>query len=412
MNRSKGDDLAQKAILSVTDGFHKALGGVDPDPAKGLGMYVTLVSNYLSDPLIQQQMKARGQDPNEMFNQMKAAAATAAAGGPDTWKQFNASTQDGFLKAYAQTPSQVDAGSTKKLIATNFTGTPTQTGEVQIQRTPAEAIAAQRLALDASKLDTTVQNTGGMTRIVKTPAYGSPGVVQGSTLDMQQTPDNLNKPGQAATTKVVENFINNHAQARELPTSVKHIDAALDLLDQGKAATGVGQARVTYVQRLEKFLNMPVTGNTDPAYTQELNKYLSRMVLDDMKSGPGSARTTNMITKLTQNANPDNGLEPEAIRAMLLSKRQDYSDFNTRTNDDARNLLNSPQVGQHLQGLNYGTLPDVYKYTPASAVDHLKADLKAGKETPQALRAKFDDNFGTGASARVLGGSPTGQAPF
>lgn len=400
------EGLANQAstIGTTIKNFHESLGGINTDdPAQFSNQFAGRLGSFLQDPNMTDLAARSGKNLQDSFGQAMQEAQQAAAKGPAGMKAFIAAQQTNVGDAYQRTITPVNQGSMISLVSNDkFGGAPSVLGRMPTALTPAEQIAAAQRNVELGMKKTELGFKGDeldLKRQSMDPNY--------------QSALAFGKSGADATTKELGTL---HQMAATVPTNIGHIDQIIKLMDdhKGEIVAGAGQQALMTVRRT--FQQLGLDGADDPSVktTQEFAKMLAKNALDQMRSQSinGTAgHQTNLLLNQYKDSNPNELQSLPAIRAILLAQRTDEQEklkmFNKRVSD------------LHSQGLSpFGmtTVPEIPEYDGTmkgnNGVIVGKTALSALIKDPQ-HRAEFDEAFGPGTAARVLGGgTPNGANPL
>ena len=248
---------------------------------------------------------------------------------------------------------------------------------------------------------------------------------------------NNNMPGHESVSefdKVVgkgqgESFLKLQEAALGAPARVRDIDRTINIIDSGKLFIGTGAEPKLDAIRVADMLGVPV----DKDLIRNTEEVIAGLVQNTLT---GIARFEQMGVRLTpmsdkdlqmfRDASPQIKNSPEMVKRLLRVERQLYQDsikmFNQRRNEVTSNPRTSPTI----KAMSIGGLPEIPDVVSRAApkwrdgmtgVNGKKINQKqfnellSDRDNPKDI-ALFDEFFGAGSAARILGGAPTGDRPL
>jgi hypothetical protein len=227
----------------------------------------------------------------------------------------------------------------------------------------------------------------------------------------------------------VERFGKLETAALGAAARVREIDRLVDIVDSGKLFVGTGAEPKLDALRLASMLGVPVDkdviSNTEEVIaglTQNTLVSIGRMEQMGVTVSPMSDKDLQMF----RDASPQIKNSPEMIKRLLRVERQMYQDAVKMFRARRGAVESNPQTSPMIKAMSISDVPEIPDRAP-KAVPQWKAgmtgvngkpinqkqfnELLADRDNPSDL-ALFDDWFGAGSAARILGGAPTGDRPL
>lgn len=404
---NKSNSEATKSIIDATKTTHdmlkENLDKVDlNDPKKGYQQYVDGYSTPLfTHPLTAKFMADSGHTQAQDLAGAWAASNASSVANPGPWKQYMLNEGLGLAKAAEQHFDTRNTGA-----QTLVTATPANSFDVPATSVSPGSVTANQMTPDQQAQLGVKQ--GELTLAQKKQADDL--AIKQQEMDPTYIAQKTGAVG--LTNDKIADFKLQHAAVQSAPTMARHISDTLGLLDSNQAITGSGQTKLLAYNKLLEFFHMRSPGDPIITDTEVLNKNLNKIVIDQLKEGPTSLRTTNMLTGLTKESNASVLLDPKSIESVLRSKLQDVQEQVEKHNTLANELLSS-KLRQSMKDLNMGKVSAIPDYgIPQAAVDKLLAN-----PTPGSMAAFDKQVHGAtpGMAARLVkqgGGTPTGESPL